>query len=256
MTNLKEDHFPQKQPFSKEERLALEKEVLGLYVTGHPLEKYEDILKKTVTLFSNIIDSYQDLKDAGIRDGQQVSIGGLIVEMKTMMTKKGQMMAFLTLEDLYGRIEVVIFPKTYDEYRRYLKPDQPVVIKGRINYNEEARTSVIASQIYPIGEPSKNSEMKNDENSEVKENRATYQTNDVVQNRQKLVLSLDNLTEKTLIKSVKSILIKYPGMVPVVLYFKNENKNFGANKDLWVTLEGKLITELGQILGIKNVEVR
>ena len=108
------------------------------------MEKYEDILKKTVTLFSNIIDSYQDLKDAGIRDGQQVSIGGLIVEMKTMMTKKGQMMAFLTLEDLYGRIEVVVFPKTYDDYRRYLKQDQPVVIKGRINYNEEARTSVIA----------------------------------------------------------------------------------------------------------------
>jgi len=251
LTNLKEDHFPQKQPFSKEERLALEKEVLGLYVTGHPLEKYEDILKKTVTLFSNIVDSYQDLKDAGIRDGQQVSIGGLIVEMKTMMTKKGQMMAFLTLEDLYGRIEVVVFPKTYDEYRRYLKPDQPVVIKGRINYNEEARTSVIAAQLYPIGEPPKHKE-----SLEVKESKMIYETNDGARNRQKLVLSLGDLTEKALIKSVKSILIKYPGPVPVVLYLKNENKHFGANKDLWVTLEETLITELGQILGIKNVEVK
>ena len=251
LANLKEDHFPQKQPFSKEERLALEKEVLGLYVTGHPLEKYEDILKKTVTLFSNLVDSYQDLKDAGIRDGQQVSIGGLIVEMKTMMTKKGQMMAFLTLEDLYGRIEVVVFPKTYDEYRRYLKQDQPVVIKGRINYNEEARTSVIAAQVYPIGEP-----LKNKESHEVKESRAVYETTGGVKNRQKLVLSLGDLTEKALINSVKSILIKYPGPVPVVLYLKNENKHFGANKDLWVTPGETLITELGQILGINNVEVK
>lgn len=251
MTNLKEDHFPQKQPFSKEERLAMEKEVLGLYVTGHPLEKYEDILKKTVTLFSNIIDSYQDLKDAGIRDGQPVSIGGLIIEMKTMMTKKGQMMCFLTLEDLYGRIEVVVFPKTYDEYRRYLKPDQPVVIKGRINYNEEARTTVIAAQIFPIGEP-----QENYEKSVVKEAELKYETNNSFKNREKLVLSLDNFTEKHLIKTVKSILIKYPGAVPVILYIKNEQKQFGANKDLWVTLGEPLIEELGQILGTKNVEVK
>ncbi|AFA48062.1 DNA polymerase III subunit alpha [Acetobacterium woodii] len=251
MTSLKEDHFPQKQPFSKEERLALEKEVLGLYVTGHPLEKYEDILKKTVTLFSNSIDSYQDLKDAGIRDGQSVSVGGLIIEMKTMMTKKGQMMCFLTLEDLYGRIEVVVFPKTYDEYRRYLKADQPVVIKGRINYNEEARTTVIAAQIFPIGEP-----QENHEKSVVKEVTSKYETTNNLKNREKLILSLDNFTEKHLIKTIKSILIKYPGVIPVILYIKNEQKQFGANKDLWVTLSEPLIEELGQILGIKNVEVK
>ncbi len=251
MTSLKEDHFPQKQPFSKEERLALEKEVLGLYVTGHPLEKYEEILKKTVTLFSNSIDSYQDLKDAGIRDGQSVSVGGLIIEMKTMMTKKGQMMCFLTLEDLYGRIEVVVFPKTYDEYRRYLKADQPVVIKGRINYNEEARTTVIAAQIFPIGEP-----QENHEKSIVKEVTSKYETANNLKNREKLVLSLDNFTEKHLIKTIKSILIKYPGVIPVILYIKNEQKQFGANKDLWVTLSEPLIEELGQILGIKNVEVK
>ncbi|MDP2842494.1 MAG: OB-fold nucleic acid binding domain-containing protein, partial [Acetobacterium sp.] len=164
---------------------------------------------------------------------------------------KGQMMAFMTLEDLYGRIEVVVFPKTYDEYRRYLKQDQPVVIKGRINYNEEARTSVIAAHIYPIGEPPKSKETL-----AVTENKTRYVSNGGVQSRQKLVLSLADLTEKALIKSVKSILIKYPGPVPVVLYLRNEDKHFGANKNLWVTLEEALITELGQILGMKNVEVK
>jgi DNA polymerase-3 subunit alpha len=251
MINLKEEHFPHTAPFSKEERLALEKEVLGLYVTGHPLEKYEEILRKTVTLFSSMMDSYQDLKDAGIRDGQQVSIGGLIIEMKTMMTKKGQMMCFLTLEDLYGRIEVVVFPKPYDEYRRYLKLDQPVIVKGRINYNEEAQTSVIAGQIYPIGEPSK---IPN--KLDVKEETTSFQINKNSKNRKKLVLSFNDLTEKSLIKTVKSILIKYPGSVPVVLFMKNENKHFGASKELWVNLEEGLIAELGQILGNKNVEVR
>ncbi|MBC3888680.1 DNA polymerase III subunit alpha [Acetobacterium paludosum] len=251
MLILKEEHFPQKEPFSKEERLVLEKEVLGLYVTGHPLEKYEEILKKTVTLFSNMIDSYQDLKDAGIRDGQQVSVGGLIAELKTMMTKKGQMMCFLTIEDLYGRIEVVVFPRTYDEYRNYLKQDQPIVIKGRINYNEEAQTSVIASQICPIGQPS--NQLKT---LKVEEISAPYETTNGTQLQKKLVLSFDDLTEKSLIKTVKSVLIKYPGPVPVVLYLRNDHKNFGANRNLWVTPGEALISELTHILGNQNVEVK
>ena len=248
---LKEEHFPQKEPFSKEERLALEKEVLGLYVTGHPLEKYEEILKKRVTLFSNMVDSYQDLKDAGIRDGQQVSVGGLIAELKSMMTKKGQMMCFLTIEDLYGKIEVVVFPRTYDEYRNQLKQDQPVVIKGKINYNEEAKTSVIASQIYPIGQPPQTMP-----SLQVKETSAPYKTTTTNQSRKKLMLSFDDLTEKTLINRVKSILIKYPGSVPVVLYIKKDQMQFGANKNLWITPGDALINELIHILGNQNVEVR
>ncbi|KNZ42888.1 DNA polymerase III subunit alpha [Acetobacterium bakii] len=250
MTILKEEHFPKREPFSKEERLALEKEVLGLYVTGHPLEKFEELLKNTVTLFSNTMDSYQDLKDAGIKDGQQVSIGGLILELKTMMTKKGQMMCFVTLEDLYGRIEVVVFPKTYDDYRRYLKQDQPVIIKGRINYNEESNTSVIASQIYPIGQPTEKSQR-----FQVEEAKGKYNNDEIKKNEKKIILTFADLTEKPLIKLVKTVLIKYPGKVPVVLFFKKENNRFGASKELWVTINDALILELSQILGKQNVEV-
>jgi DNA polymerase-3 subunit alpha len=248
---LKEDHFPQKAPFSKEERLALEKEVLGLYVTGHPLEKYEAMLKQAVTLFSNMCDSYQELREAGIKDGQQVSVGGLIADTKTMMTKKGQLMCFLTIEDLYGKIEVVVFPRVFDEYRHVLKQDQPVVIRGKINYNEEAKTSVIASQIYPIGQPP-NQPL----NRPVREPAAVYNKTPGHPARKKLVLSFDDLTEKTLINKVKAVLIKYPGPVPVVLYVRKDQMQFGANKNLWVTPGEALVGELVHILGNQNVEVK
>jgi len=251
MTSLKEEHFPKIEPFSKEERLALEKEVLGLYVTGHPLEKFEEILKKTVSLFSNTLDSYQELKDAGIQDGQQVSIGGLIQELKTMMTKKGQMMCFVTLEDLYGRIEVVVFPKTYDDYRRYLKQDQPIIIKGRINYNEEGNTSIIASQIYPIGQPPGKSQ-----NFRVEEAKVNYNSDEFKKTERKLILTFNDLTEKPLIKCVKSVLIKYKGKVPVVLVFRKEKNRFVASEELWVTPGDALIRELSNILGNQNVEVK
>lgn len=249
LIQLKEEHFPKKEPFTKEERLALEKEVLGLYVTGHPLEKYEELLKKSVTLFSNISDSYQDLKDAGIKDGQLVTVGGLILEIKTMMTKKGQMMCFLTLEDLYGRIEVVVFPRIYETNKGFLKQDQPVLVKGRINFNEEANTSILASQIYPIGESP-----AFQKTSFVKEKQESYHS--IKKSEQRLLLSFRDLTEKPLIKSVKSVLINYPGKVPVVLYFKKEKQQFGASKELWVTPGEELIRELSHILGNQNVEVK
>ena len=84
-----------------------------------------------------MVDNDQELEEAGFCNGMMVSIGGLIQELKPMMTKKGQMMCFLTIEDLYGKIEVVVFPRVYETYRRYLKMDQPVIVKGKISYNEE-----------------------------------------------------------------------------------------------------------------------
>ncbi|MEG0379229.1 MAG: DNA polymerase III subunit alpha, partial [Eubacterium sp.] len=106
-SNLKEDFLPDVPPYTKEQRLALEKEVLGLYVTGHPLEKYEHILKDQTNLNSSMLDSFEELRDSGIRDGGAVIIGGLINDVKNQITRNGKLMAFMTLEDLYGRLEVV-----------------------------------------------------------------------------------------------------------------------------------------------------
>lgn len=244
---MKEDHFPTRQPFSKEERLALEKEVLGLYVTGHPLDRYEVLLKKSLNLFSNMIDDYQELEEAGLRNGSFVSVGGLIQELKPMMTKKGQMMCFLTIEDLYGKMEIVVFPRTYESYRRYLKIDQPVIIKGKINYNEE-NVSILADQVFPIGDLP--------DQAKLEEKKEVYGVDKTTGNSKKLILKFSDLSKKYLIHEIKKILGQYPGKTPVVLYFIKENNQFGASRNLWVDINDNLIRELGKCLGKQNVEVR
>ncbi|WKY48496.1 DNA polymerase III subunit alpha [Eubacteriaceae bacterium ES3] len=248
LVSMKEEHFPKVDPFSKEERLALEKEVLGLYVTGHPLDQYEEILKKTVNLFSNMVDNDQELEEAGFSNGVMVSIGGLIQELKPMMTKKGQMMCFMTIEDLYGKIEVVVFPRIYESYRRYLKMDQPVIVKGKISYNEETSASVLADQIFPIGEISKHK-------NSVQEEKAVYSLNDKEKKTKKLFLKFSDYSQKYLIDKVKKVLVQFPGEMPVILYFEKENTRFGASREMWVRLDERLIRELETILGDQNVEV-
>ncbi|MEG2717397.1 MAG: DNA polymerase III subunit alpha [Eubacterium sp.] len=246
-TNLKEDYFPEVKPFSKEQRLASEKEVLGLYVTGHPLEKYEAILQNKVNLNSSMLDNYEDLKDSGIRDGGRVIIGGLIDDLKTQMTRNGKLMAFMTLEDLYGRLEVVIFPNSLEQYRHLLVTDQAVVVRGKINYNEEMNVSIICEQVYPLN--------LNEDSTVVNEEKSTYQVSSQNATDGKIIIRFTDFTEKTLLNRIKSVLIKSPGTTPVVLYFQKEHQKFCADKALWVTVSDELIKNLEIILGKNKVEV-
>ena len=94
--------------------------MLGLYVSGHPLEHYVGILSSETNLNSGMMDSYEDLLASGIPDGGRVTVGGLVDQLKVQLTKTNAQMAFLTLEDLYGRMEVVVFPRTYDRSRTLL----------------------------------------------------------------------------------------------------------------------------------------
>lgn len=236
---LREDSFPQDiEPPTHEECLAMEKEILGLYVSGHPLEKYSDILSKQTNLNSSMLDSFEELRDAGIADGGSVAIGGIVDDVKNQMTRNGQLMAFVTLEDLYGRIELVVFPRTLEQYRPFLKTDQAVVVRGRINYNEEMNVSVICEHVRPLVAAQSKAE-----GVEKKD-------------QQKLVIHFSNYSQKPLITKIKPILAASPGDVPVELHFVQENRRFGSDKNLWVTVNDELIRHLKEVLGINNtVEV-
>lgn len=157
------------------------------------------------------------------------------------------MMCFLTIEDLYGKIEVVVFPRVYESYRRYLKMDQPVIVKGKISYNEESSASVLADQIFPIGDLTDQSAK-----TSVHEESTNYKLDRKVK---KLYLKFSDYSQKVLIDRVKQVLLRFPGEMPVVLYFEKENKRFGANREMWIHLDGQLINELEIILGDQNVEV-
>jgi DNA polymerase-3 subunit alpha len=124
-----------------EQMLALEKEITGFYVTGHPLDKYRDMMKGLHTI--------EKMHSGELPDGTRVQAAGLIVTLKKITTKSGGMMCFLNLEDFTNQIEVVVFPRLFERYGRLLLPDSAVLAVGRLNVNEES-VKLIAEEIKPL----------------------------------------------------------------------------------------------------------
>lgn len=124
-----------------EQMLALEKEITGFYVTGHPLDKYRDKMKGLHTI--------EEMLSGELSDGKRVQAAGLIVSMKRIMTKSGGMMCFLNLEDFTNQMEVVVFPRLYEKYGRMMLPDTAVLAVGRLNVNEDS-VKLIAEEIKPL----------------------------------------------------------------------------------------------------------
>ena len=147
--------YPEVGEFDSEIALGFEKEVLGIYLSGHPLEKYMDKLKKTAT--ANSVDFIRD-EDTGvtkIADNASVIIGGMIADRTVKFTRNNKAMAFITLEDLTGTVEVIIFPKDYERYQRYLTEDAKIFVKGRTSIEDEQDGKLICEKIVGFEETKK-----------------------------------------------------------------------------------------------------
>ena len=138
--------YPDVGEYEKEQKLAMEKEVLGIYVSGHPLEDDMERLERSVTAHTSDFVIDEETGKTKIRDQESCIIGGLISEMNVKLTKKNQNMAFITLEDLRGTVEVVVFPRQYAAYQSLLREDAKVFIKGTTQISEE-ESKVICNQI-------------------------------------------------------------------------------------------------------------
>ncbi len=143
--------LPETDEFDKEELLAFEKEVLGIYVSGHPLEDDVSLMEKNATATSADF-LYDPQEEQRLRDDQHVVVGGMIIESRLHFTKKNDAMAFVTIEDLYGTIEVLVFPSVFDKFRALLEEDRKVFIEGRATLEEERDAKLIASKIYAFDE--------------------------------------------------------------------------------------------------------
>ena len=144
--------FPNVGEYSREEYLAYEKEMLGVYVSGHPLEEYIGIWEKNVTAKSSDFVVDEETGSAVIHDGAYVTIGGMITEKTVKTTRNNKMMAFLTVEDLAGSVEVLVFPKDYEKRRDMLIKDEKVFIRGRASVGDEPVGKLICEQIIPFSQ--------------------------------------------------------------------------------------------------------
>lgn len=230
-TKMAKDNLPDLEEFPQRNLLAMEKETLGIYISGHPLKPYEEELKKISTLTTSELLQAQEQLENNMNanlDGKRVVIGGIVVAKKNKITKNNNMMAFITLEDLYGAIECIVFPATYDRYNRLIEEDSLVVIEGKVSLSEEEEPKIICERITPLNK---------------------YKTG-------KLYLRIPNGESLNTFNAIKRILSKYRGETPVYVYLERENKTVMANRDLWVDVEkDQLFSELTEILGQDNIKI-
>ena len=142
-----EIQLPDVGEYDKEMLLALEKEVLGIYVSGHPLEEYTGILDKYITAKTTDFLWNDELQDSLAQDGTKVTIGGMISDKKIKYTKNDKIMAFLQVEDLMGTVEVIVFPKDYEKNASKLVEDNKVFVTGRVSGEDEKDSKLICESI-------------------------------------------------------------------------------------------------------------
>ena len=138
--------------YPQEQKLALEKEVLGIYLTGHPLQEYEEEWRKVISRNAGDFRWDEEEERCGVMDGETATIGGVIMNLQTKITKSNKMMAFVTLEDLYGSVEVLLFPNVYEEARPYLATDARVFVRGRVSVGDDENAKMVAQAVAPFGQ--------------------------------------------------------------------------------------------------------
>lgn len=150
-----EVHYPNVEEFPKEVLLGFEKEVLGIYLSGHPLEDYLGKMKKNVT--ANAADFVREEESGTIRvtDNMHVVVGGMIAAKTVKYTRNNQAMAFLTVEDLTGSVEIIVFPKDYERYNRFLNDEEKIFVVGHATVEEEQDGKVICERIVPFDDTKK-----------------------------------------------------------------------------------------------------
>lgn len=136
--------------YEKETKLAFEKEVLGIYLSGHPMEEYEEKWKKNISRTTLDFQLDEETGKTKVHDGAREIVGGIITSKTIKYTKNNQTMAFITLEDLAGSVEVVIFPKVYEKNQQYLNEEGKVFVKGRVSEEDEAASKLICESIVPF----------------------------------------------------------------------------------------------------------
>ena len=144
--------LPKVGEYAKETKLAFEKEVLGVYISGHPLEEYEEQWQKAISATTLDFQLDEESNHSKVHDGAREIIGGFITEKTMKATKTNQMMAFVTLEDLLGTVEVVVFPRDYEKNRNLLEVDRKVFIKGRVSEEDDKPSKLICEKVVPFNQ--------------------------------------------------------------------------------------------------------
>ncbi len=212
--------------YNKGDLLAFEKEVLGFYISGHPLEEYEEQWKRGISHVTTDFLPPEEGELPKVHDGERATVGGMITTKTMKATKTNKMMAFITIEDLVGTVEVIVFPRDYEKIGKMLNVDDKVFVSGRISAEEDRASKMILESIRPFSEPKK-----------------------------ELWIQFTDVEEfKRREPELLSTIMDSEGSDSVIIYVKKEKmkKVLPASRNIKITDE--LLGQLYQMFGEKNVK--
>lgn len=231
---LLQEDFPDIKEYPANALLSMEKEMLGLYVSGHPLSEYQSILERNVNLYSSDLfvddENSTDMEISGkkLQDSMRVTVGGIVAYKKTKATKNNNLMAFIYLEDLFGTMELIVFPTVYEKFSQLLQQESLIIVNGRLSVREDEQPKIIAEEVLPI----KGLQEKG------------------------LYLTLPEQLPKEDGAALRALLRYFSGATPTFVAKKNEKFFKKLDRQYWIYVNNVIMEELVNRLGEENVVIK
>ena len=222
-----EIRMPDVGEYDKDTLLSYEKEVLGIYLSGHPLERYSSMMEKMISAKTTDFQADEEGGIPGIPDGQKVIVGGMIADKTIKYTKTSKVMAFFTLEDLVGTVEVVVFPRDYEKWQKYLNEDARVFVQGHVDAGDDRASKLILEKVRSFDEMPKEVWIQFKDRDDYGKN------------------------EEELLRNLRSV----PGNSSVVIYLKDVNAMKRLPAGYHVQITDSWTEEMKEKYGSSNVKV-
>ncbi len=236
---------------SSRELLEMEREMLGLYISGHPLDEYKDYIKKnstvtTIELNENNQDDEEETEQNVDYDGKNVAICGIFNRGRLLMTRSGKNMMFAELEDMYGTVELILFPNVYEKFERFLQDEAIIKVTGKVSIKEDEKTKILVSNIILIDSDMKKEQQKN----KVEINKTNIKKIYVRIPKDKLDL------EDRVIGYIKDLSKEYPGKNEVYIFYDGTNKMKLLNKAYFLQDNNLVKERLELAFGKENIKIK
>lgn len=254
--------LPEVAEYPKEMRLAFEKEVLGIYVSGHPMEEYQELWSKYVSHNTNDFALDEETGSVNVPDQARVTLGGMIADKSIKYTKNDQVMAFLVLEDLVGSVEVIVFPKSYEKYGALLMEDAKVFIRGRASLEEDRDGKLICEEVRTFADAADNGWNGNNKYAYKKDNAPKTNDTNGMGNRKAALpdgiwLQFEDVQDYESRESGLMNIITYSeGSDNVVIFLKSTKEIKVLPPEMRVNAGEELLNRLKELFGEANVRLR
>ena len=251
------NRLPAVKNFEKSVLLAQEKEMLGVYLTDHPLREFEEQIAKMTTVTAQDLADVMDSEENGsqhsfVRDGMQAVMAGIITGKKTLITKNNKMMAFLNIEDLYGAVEIVVFPNIYDRYSSTLQEDAIISVTGSINFKEGEMPKLLAENIVDLRELKEAIPEDAAKDMPEKFGSSRFSAKAARQPQGLIKIKLPQGMDKDeILEQIRQVMRSHPGECQTIIYLP-EGGSFRTDESLWVVPDRDFQQKITDLVGAEN----